>query len=108
MRPWEEAIAKLKVLLKKNNTPDCWADNLMRASAGLTEPRDWTLFYSWITNPREFDPDKEIETLAQLETIPQPEPYEEGMEVVYYSNGPLETKIHVRNMRFYDDEKTEK
>ena len=54
MKPWQAAIEKLKVLFRENTSPDCWADNLIKASSELKDKGDWTLFYSYITNPKEF------------------------------------------------------
>ena len=112
MKPWEAAIEKLKVLFRENTSPDCWADNLIKASAGLEDKGDWTLFYSYITNPKEFDPDKVIETLADLDEIPNIPAYESCLEVHEYKNGPMEVRIHVKNPSLYkqnsdsDDEKS--
>ena len=108
---WKEAIEKLKRMFRENRRPEDWADNLMKASSQLKDPEDWKKFYSYITNPKEFDPNKYVKTLGDLEKIPTIPPYEDGMEVKTWTNGPMETKIHVRNTKYYntteDDEKKE-
>ena len=111
---WKEAIEKLKKLIKEHRTPEVCADNLLKARSYLRDPEDWKKFYSYITNPKGFDPDKTFETLGDLEKIPDIPPYEDCFEINEYRNGPLETKIHVRNKNFYkktedfdDDEKKE-
>ena len=103
--PWKVAIDKLTQLFKENTSPDSWADNLIKASKNLKNKRDWTLFYSYITNPREFDPEKEIKTLEDMDTIPDIPDYEPCLEVHEYQNGPREVRIHVKNPSLYAEEK---
>jgi hypothetical protein len=103
--PWKVAIDKLTQLFKENTSPDCWADNLIKASAHLKDKRDWTLFYSYITNPRDFDPNQEIKTLEDMEILPKIPDYESCLEVHTYNNGPREVRIHVKNPSLYTEEK---
>ena len=65
------------------------------------------MFYSYITNPRDFNPDNNIETLADLKTIPTISEYEDCLEVNTYQNGPMETRIHVKNPSLYKEEAVE-
>ena len=101
--PWKDAIDKLTELFKKNTSPDCWADNLIKASKNLKAPRDWTLFYSYITNPREFDANKIIKTIGEMQELPEIPPYEDCLEVHEFKNGPMETTIHVKNPSLYSN-----
>ena len=102
--PWKEAIDKLTELFKKNTSPECWSDNLIKASSHLKDPKDWTLFYSYITNPRDFDPNKKIKTLNDMKTLPPIPKYEDCLEVHEYRNGPREILIHVKNPSLYPEE----
>ena len=104
MEPWRKSIDKLKQLFKEHNHPEDWSDNIIKASRNLSSKRDWSLFYSYLSNPKEFDPTKQIVTLDDLIKLPEIEPYPSNVKITEYKNG-IETHIHVTIDNYSDDEK---
>jgi len=78
------AINKTERLFKKRDRAEDWGRNIIEASRGITSMNDWTLFYSYLTNPDHFDPEQKIETLNVNAVIEGPP---DGMEVLTYKNG---------------------
>ena len=96
-----DAMELTAELFKTRQKPQDWGRNLIEGSIGLKTERDWTLFYSFIFNPGDFDANAEIETIDPNEQI---EGYPPELTVEERRNG-TETIIHVK--RVVEDEKTE-
>jgi hypothetical protein len=95
------AIKKTEVLFKTRDRAEDWGRNIIEASREINSMDDWTLFYSYLTNPNNFDPTQKIETLdvnAEIEGPP------DGMKIETYKNG---TDVDIVYTRILDDEKTE-
>ena len=109
MAPYEIAIERVKRLFRERSDPGFWSDNIIQASRDLETKHDWSRFYSYITNPRTYDPAAQIVTLDDMiDPLPAIPAYEDCFEVKEYKNGPLETIIHVRRKDSQeDDEKKE-
>ena len=96
------AIKKTERLFKERDRAEDWGRNIIEASREINSMNDWTLFYSYLTNPSHFDPTQKIKTLdvnAEIEGPPA------GMKVETYKNG---TDVDIIYKRIQDDEKEEK
>ena len=98
----EKAIARTQMLFKERDTSEDWSQNIIEGSAGLSTPRDWLLFYSFLNNPGEFDPDAVL-VPAEEAVIPPPDPQ---YKVVEYQNGTDTTIVYERRKEEEEDEKT--
>ena len=96
------AIEKTERLFKTRDLAEDWGRNIIEASRGITSMDDWTLFYSYLTNPNNFDPEQKIDALDVNTKIEGPPA---GMKVVTYING-TDVDIVYKRIRD-DDEKTE-
>ena len=96
------AINKTERLFKKRDRAEDWGRNIIEASQGITSLNDWTLFYSFLTNPNHFDPTQKTETLDVNAVIEGPPA---GMKVEIFKNG---TDVDIVYKRIRDDEKEEK
>ena len=91
---WRTAIENHKTLLKSRPDPSYWSDNIIDASSILKEPKDWAIFYSYLTNgPRFFNIQSPVvgPTLGEMETIPSIPPYGLDQTVRVFKNGNIET-----------------
>ena len=95
------AIKNTERLFKTRDRAEDWGRNIIEASRGIKSMDDWTLFYSFLTNPDNFDPAQKIEALDVNTKIEGPPA---GMKVVTYRNG---TDIDIVYKRIRDDEKEE-
>ena len=96
----EKAIARTQKLFRERDASEDWARNIIEGGAGLSTQRDWLLFYSFLTNPGEFNPDADL-VPAEDVVIPPPDPQYKIME---YKNGD-ETTIVYKRRKEEDDEK---
>jgi len=94
------AIDRLNTLLKERNSPEWWSDNIIDASKDLKKKKNWTKFYSYMSNPEAFDHTVEHKTIEEVDEKPDLE-YPDELEEIRYMNGP-DTIIHVK--RKVDDE----
>lgn len=93
------AIKKTERLFKERDSAEDWGRNIIEASREINSMNDWTLFYSYLTNPDHFDPAQKLETLdvnAEIEGPPA------GMKIETYKNG---TDVDIVYKRIQDDEK---
>ena len=100
------AIKRVDELFNDRDGADWWADNIIEASRHLTDPNDHTLFYSYLSNPSQFDPNAKLEVIDDKMVIDFQ--YPPNIKEFVYKNG-VETIIHVKNMDIdysSDDEKT--
>ena len=97
-----EAMEKTAELFESRSRPEDWGMNIVEGSKGLKTERDWTLYYSYLFNPKTFNKDAVIETINPEFEI---EPLPKGLVMETQQNG-TETIINVR--RVYEcDEKDE-
>ena len=101
----DAAIEKINKLLSERNSPEWWAQNVIDSSRLLETQRDWTLFYSYLVDPKNFDKNRHKEFKTMLD-IPIPEEPKLHPDLVEerFQNGPHDTIIIVRR-RSDDDEK---
>jgi len=100
------AIKKVDKLFNDRDGAEWWAENIIEASRHLTDSNDWTLFYSYLSNPSQFDPNAKLEVIDDKMEIEFE--YPPNMKEFFYKNG-VDTIIHVKNMSISgdsDDEKT--
>ena len=100
------AIQLVDKLFNERDGAEWWAANIEDASKHLTDPSDWTRFYSYMANPEQFDPNAQLQTIEDSMDIDYQ--YPSHMKEVVYKNGS-DTIIHVKNMlenMDVDDEKT--
>ena len=95
------AMERTKKLFHERDTAEDWGRNIIEGSAGLKTEHDWTLYYSYLTNPNGFDETVCQSTLNPNEIIP---PLPEGLVAEETRNG---TDIHIliKNVKNIDDEK---
>ena len=60
MDPIDRAIAMHQKLLTEHNSPEDWADNIIKASELLETDRDWTIFYAYLGDKDGYDKKKKI------------------------------------------------
>ena len=102
----DKAIEKLNNLMTDRNHPSWWSENISDASKLLECKRDWTLFYAYLAQGKDFDREREYVTMEDVILDPRPELHPD-LEEIYYHNGE-ETTIHVRRKQDeVDDEKIE-
>ena len=89
----------------ERDDPGYWSQNIIDASKLLVTKRDWTLFYAYLAQGKDFDREREYVTMEDVILDPRPELHPD-IEEIYYHNGE-ETTIHVRRKRDVDDEKIE-
>ena len=104
MEPWQKAINTLKGLIKERSGPEWWSANIVDSSCDLVEKRDWALFYSYLSNPAQFNPAITPVTLDDLHVIPTDiEPYPPELKEERFQNCGV---THIRVSRVEsDDEK---
>ena len=68
----ERAINQTKKLFQARDRSEDWGRNIIEGSRGITSEKDWTLYYSYLTNPTRFDPTATLETLDLNEKIAPP------------------------------------
>ena len=100
-----QAIERTKKLFKTRDHSEDWGRNIIDGSKGIHTQEDWTLYYSYLTNPHRFDPTKKLETVDpnyKIEGLP------EGLEEVRHKNG-TDIIIEYKRVRSLDedDEKRE-
>ena len=95
------AIGRTKALFLERTRSEDWSQNVVEGSAGIRTLQDWTKYYSFLSNPEEFDPEVDLPTINGDEVIEGPPP---GLEVVEYRNG-TDFTIHYKRIR--EDEKEE-
>ena len=101
----DQALEKLNNLLTERNHPSWWSDNISDASKLLESKRDWTLFYAYLADKDQYDPEKEYITMEDVKITPIPDLHPD-LEEIYYENG-TEILIHVkRKAPDTDDEKS--
>ena len=110
MEPWRVAIKNHRILMKERADIAFWSENIIDATAHLTEDIDWKKFYLYLTqSPRFFNEEDPqiVETLGELETLPTIPDYREDQDVEIVHNGPCEQYIMVNTkIENSDDEKT--
>ena len=79
-----QAIERTKQLFKARDHSQDWGRNILEGSKGLTTQEDWTLYYSYLTNPQQFDPNAVLETVDPNYVIEAPP---DELEVVTHKNG---------------------
>ena len=99
-----EAIEKTKDFFKRRTHDTDWSRNIEEGSKGLKTKQQWGRFYKWMSNPTHFDIRENVEYMDCDEF--NPPPYEEGMKVETFKNGP-DLLIRVTNTKdsVQDDEK---
>ena len=97
----ETAISRTKELFHDRDTAEDWGRNIIEGSEGLETQRDWTLYYSFLNNPTEFDENLELSVLNPNEVIP---PLRDDLCTEVVKNG---TVTHILIKRKTDDEKVE-
>ena len=97
------AIERTKNLFLERKRSEDWGANIIEGSAGISTLKDWTKFYSFLSNPDAFDPNVDLPTINGDEIIEGPPP---GLRVVEYKNGPDTTIVYER-IREEDEEKME-
>lgn len=103
--PWEIAIKNVQRLMKDRTGSDWWSSNIVDASAHLTEKKDWALFYSYLANPKAFNPSIIPVTLDDLCVIPKVPDYPPELVETRHQNGTV-TLIEVNRVSpDSDDEK---
>ena len=90
------AIDNLTRLFNERAGPEWWGANIIDASKHLKETNDWTLFYSYLSAPKNFNPNAKLRTLQEEQPVPMEWEYPDHMVEERYQNG-TETIIHVRN-----------
>ena len=102
----EEAVELHEKLRFDRDDPAYWSQNIIDASQLLVTKRDWTLFYAYLAQGKDFDREKEYVTMEDVKLDERP-PLHPDLEEIYYKNG-TETIIHVRRkITIEDDEKKE-
>ena len=105
---WREAIKNHKILIKERPGYQDWSQNIIDATTGLSDFKDWTIFYSYLTQaPRFFDPDKEIVTLRDLDKIPEIPEYPAELTTETFHNGTEKIIYVTRAGDDVDDEKVQ-
>ena len=110
--PWEVAIENVQRLMKARHGPEWWSTNIIDASAELKDKKDWALFYSYLANPKTFDPTKIPVTLDDLVEMPTVPDYPPELVETRHQNGTI-TLIEVNRVTDVkksidvDDEKVE-
>ena len=103
------AIKKLNRLFNDRSSAEWWAQNIIDGTAHLTDPKDWTQIYSYMANPKIFDPNATVPAMSEEDVVATQKMLgaPTGFEEVRYQNGPEETIIHVRKTTQpnQDDEK---
>ena len=97
----ERAINQTKKLFQARDRSEDWGRNIIEGSRGITSEKDWTLYYSYLTNPTRFDPTATLETLDLNEKIAPPPP---EFDIITHRNG-TDFDIHYRRKEEKDDEK---
>ena len=95
------ALALTRKLFRERDHADDWGRNIIEGSAGLESMSDWTKYYSFLSNPEDFDPEAVLAPMEDDVVIPPP-PKE--FDVVETRNGNetyIEYKLKV------PDEKTD-
>lgn len=98
----EMALARTQRLFKERKASEDWAQNIIEGAAGLSTQRDWMLYYSFLANPGEFNPDAVL-VPAEDVIIPKPDP---NYVVKEYQNGSETTIVYTRKKEDEEDEKT--
>ena len=98
----EKAIARTQRLFKERDTSEDWSQNIIEGAAGLSTQRDWLLFYSFLSNPGEFNPEADLVAAEEVD-IPAPDP---RYKIVEYQNGSDTTIVYERRKEEEEDEKT--
>ena len=102
----EEAVALHETLRFDRDDPSHWSQNIIDASELLVTKRDWTLFYAYLAEGKDFDREKQYVTMEDVKLQERPELHQD-LEEIYYKNG-TETTIHVRRKRTLDDDDEKK
>ena len=96
----EKALARTVKLFKTRDRSEDWSRNIIEGSEGITDTKDWTLYYHFLSNPKKFDPSNVCtETLDPDIEIPLPK----GHHEVFHKNGP----DYIIEVKRNDDEKSE-
>ena len=96
-----KALGQTRELFRTRDKAEDWGRNILEGSKGLTTERDWTLYYSYLTNPNEFNPEADLKTLDPNEVIGD---IPAELEKVTHKNG---TEVLIEYKRSTDDEKVE-
>ena len=99
-----QAIERTKQLFKARDHSEDWGRNILEGSQGLSSQKDWTLYYSYLTNPQKFDPNMVLETVDPNYVIEAPP---DELEVITHKNG-TDINIEYKRRVVQDDEKEEK
>ena len=95
-----KAIEQTQKLFKTRDRAEDWGRNILEGSKGITTERDWTLYYSYLTNPSEFNPEADLKPLDPNEVI---EDIPTELEKVTHTNG---NEVFIEYKRAHDDEKS--
>ena len=100
------AMARTQKLFHERDKAEDWGRNIIEGSAGRKTEKDWTLYYSFLTNPVAFNENVCTQTINPTEII---KPLPEELVSTETRNGS-ETLIIVKRRKNaeVDDEKEEK
>ena len=110
---WRTAIKNHKILIKERNDASFWSDNIIDSTACLVEEDDWKKFYLYLCQSPQFfnhDNPQLVETLGEMENLPEVPAYGANQRVEIVENGPIDriiTVITVESETESDDEKLE-
>ena len=102
---WEIAIENVQRLMKARRGPEWWSTNIIDASLELEQKKDWALFYSYLANPKTFDPTKIPVTLDDLIVMPTVPDYPPELVETRHQNGTV-TLIEVNHVPMDIEEKS--
>ena len=105
---WRKAIENHKTLMKERTDASYWSDNIIDATACLTDDDDWKKFYLYLTNSPAFfnkETPEIVQTLGELAQVPTVPDYGPNQRVEVIENG-TDRHIFVSTIGDSDDEKT--
>ena len=110
---WRTAIKNHKLLMEERTDASFWSDNIIDATKCIVDTEDWKKFYLYLCQSPVFfnrENPEIVQTLGDLEHLPQVPPYGPDQEVEIVENG-TDRIIIVKNVSREspesDDEKVE-
>ena len=94
------ALALTRKLFRERDHADDWGRNIIEGSSGIETMEDWTKYYSFLSNPEDFDPEAVLAPMEEGTVLP---PHPKEFDVIETKNGN-ETIIEYK--RKVQDEKS--
>ena len=88
----KEAIQHTKQLFQKRTRSEDWGRNIIEGSSNIKSIKDWTKYYSFLTNPNHFDPENEPVPMDIDTEIEAPDP---RYDIIEHRNG-TDVNIHYK------------